>query len=190
MSLDKYNYILSSLEKKLRTRRFIHSIGVAHTAVTIAYFQKYDLNKVAITALLHDCAKELPPQTLDDYVIKSKAWDPAELEEYPGIKHSPAGKYLAETKYQITDPEILDAITYHSTGRPDPTELLKIIMISDYMEPTRAYSECRKNLVRIARYNLDEALIEMVESKCHYLKNVKQRVVHPLMINMLKSLKK
>ena len=33
--------------------------------------------------------------------------------------------------------EILSAITYHTTGKPDMTMLEKIVYIADYIEPAR-----------------------------------------------------
>ena len=42
----------------------------------------------------------------------------AEL-EVPALIHARLGAYFAEYEYGITDSEILDAITYHTTGRPD-----------------------------------------------------------------------
>ena len=40
-------------------------------------------------------------------------------------------------KYKVEDPEILSAITWHTTGKEDMTLLEKIIYIADYIEPAR-----------------------------------------------------
>ena len=45
------------------------------------------------------------------------------------------GAYLAEKEAGITDPEILDAIRYHTSGRPGMTLLDKVIYVADYIEP-------------------------------------------------------
>ena len=47
------------------------------------------------------------------------------------------GAYIAKAKYNVTDKEILSAITYHTTGKPDMTMLEKIVYIADYIEPAR-----------------------------------------------------
>ena len=40
-------------------------------------------------------------------------------------------------KYGVTDPDILNAILNHTTGRPDMSLLEKIVWLSDYIEPGR-----------------------------------------------------
>ena len=51
--------------------------------------------------------------------------------------HARLGAYFAEYEYGITDSEILDAITYHTTGRPAMTMIEKIVYLADYIEPGR-----------------------------------------------------
>ena len=55
----------------------------------------------------------------------------------PALIHAKLGAYLAENEYGIKDREVLDAITYHTTGRPEMTMLEKILYIADYIEPNR-----------------------------------------------------
>lgn len=47
------------------------------------------------------------------------------LLEYPSIWHSFVGKIVAREKYGIVDDRILNAICYHTTGRPNMTNLEK-----------------------------------------------------------------
>ena len=96
-----------------------------------------DLEKALTAGLLHDCAKGRGVKEQIRYCEKHGILlTEAEL-AMPALIHAKLGAYLAEKDYGITDPEILDAITYHTTGRPDMSLLEKIIYIADYIEPNR-----------------------------------------------------
>ena len=45
------------------------------------------------------------------------------------VLHAKLGAYVASSKYDIKDEEILTAITYHTTGRPGMSLLEKIVYI-------------------------------------------------------------
>lgn len=45
--------------------------------------------------------------------------------------------YLPETRYGVRDPEILAAIRWHITGRPEMGLLEQILFVADYTEPGR-----------------------------------------------------
>lgn len=57
--------------------------------------------------------------------------------DHPFLIHAKLGAYLAGKKYGVEDPEILDAITWHTTGKPEMSKLEMIIYIADYIEPQR-----------------------------------------------------
>lgn len=58
--------------------------------------------------------------------------------------HAPVGAYLVEKEVGITDPEILQAITYHTSGHEKMTMLDKVIYVADYIEPGRKFPGWRK----------------------------------------------
>lgn len=65
---------------------------------------------------------------------------------------------MAEREFGISDPDILNAITYHTTGRPQMSRLEKIIYLADFIEPSRTFRDVE--LVRgIAYENLDAAVL-------------------------------
>ena len=62
----------------------------------------------------------------------------SEIEKGSGsLLHSKAGAELAQSKYGVKDEDILNAIRYHTTGRPGMSLLEKIIFTADYIEPGR-----------------------------------------------------
>ena len=82
------------------------------------------------------------------------------------------GAYLAQHKYDVQNPEILDAIRYHTTGRPAMTLLEKIIYVADYMEPRRFKAPNLEKIRCLAFVDLDRAVYEIMSDTLDYLKEM------------------
>jgi len=92
------------------------------------------------------------------------------------LTHSLAGAYLAEYKYGIRDEDILNAVRYHTTGRPGMSMLEKIVFIADYIEPGRNHSARLPELRRLAFQDLDKALVEVLRDTLRYLKGTDNEI--------------
>ena len=127
------------LLKDIGIKRFQHSLRVAEIAKELGEIYEGDLQKIHIAALLHDCGKI----TSKNNLLK-KAYDfdiilDDIMLENTELIHGPLGAKIAEKQYSIKDREILNAIYYHTTGRENMNLTEKIIFISDYIEPGRAF---------------------------------------------------
>ena len=125
-----YADIKTKLKQTQNEGRYEHTKGVMYTAGCLAMAHKYPLDRAMLAGLLHDCAKCLP----DNEILRlcrehNISVSPIE-ESNPFLLHAKLGAYLAETEYDITDPEILHAIKVHTTGEPDMSTLDKIIFIA------------------------------------------------------------
>ena len=59
----------------LSKKRFKHTLGVVESATHLAKLYGVDVEKARLAALLHDCAKELPLQDMQNLVkIESFTW--------------------------------------------------------------------------------------------------------------------
>ena len=56
-----------------------------------------------------------------------------EKASYAALLHQFLGAEVAKREYLVEDEEILNAIKYHTTGKPDMTLLEKIVFIADYI---------------------------------------------------------
>lgn len=168
---DNLLQIIDCLSKKLNKKRFCHSIGVMDTAACLAMKYGYDINKAKYAGILHDCAKSLSSEKLLD---KSRKYslELSEIEkENPDLLHAKIGKFLAKEDYKITDEEILDAIFYHTTGRPGMNILEKIIFVSDYIEPNRTKDiPGIKEIRAMAFENIDKCVVMICCNSLGYLK--------------------
>lgn len=111
--------IQKKLKHKLKKVRYQHTLGVMYTAGSLAMRYGENLEEALSAGLLHDCGKypsiEKQLRQCQKYEIRLER---AEAEVHALI-HAKLGACLAEKKYGIDNPRILDAIRYHTTGRPD-----------------------------------------------------------------------
>lgn len=97
----------------------------------------------------------------------------------PFLLHAKAGAYLAQHKYGIGDEDILNAVRYHTTGRPGMSTLEKIIFIADKIEPGRDHSARLPELRRLAFRDLDRTLAEILKDTLSYL-DVGENEIDPM----------
>ncbi len=156
--MSEIEEIKSRVCAALSERRFIHTMGVAEEAKRLAEKWGADTNSAFVAGLVHDYAKEVPiPQTsqmLEDFGFHINN----DLKHCPALLHGPLAAYLAEKEFGITDNDILNAITYHTTGRPDMSALEKIIYLADFIEPNRSF-EGVETVRRLAYESLDSAVL-------------------------------
>ncbi|MBD5543000.1 MAG: HD domain-containing protein [Lachnospiraceae bacterium] len=162
--IDRY------LRKTLDKKRYTHTLGVANTAACLAMRYSSDVNKAYLAGLLHDNAKCI--STKKKMAICQKAGlSISKIEEKnPELLHSKVGSYLAKQKFHIEDSDILNAICYHTTGRPNMSLLEKIIFVADYMEPNRKIIPGLDQIRSMAFQNLDNALLLILENTLSYIK--------------------
>ncbi len=161
--------IRDRLKETLKPSRYEHTLGVTYTAVCLAMRYGYDLGKAETAGLLHDCAKCFDNQTIlarcDELGIP--VTDDERLA--PGVLHAKLGAYMAREEYGVDDPEILDAIECHTTGKPNMGTLDKILYMADYIEPGRDKAENLTEMRRLAFIDLDKACLLTMESILDYL---------------------
>ncbi len=150
-------------------KRYYHSLEVANIALKLNEHLnlKLDETVVYLASILHDCAKLYSKDKLWDILVEFKdILNLESIKNYPSIWHSFAGKKVAKDYYNINDENILSAIFYHTTGKPNMTTLEKLIFVSDYIEESRtgdyvlvARKACFKNL----NYGVYIVLKQMIE---------------------------
>lgn len=159
-------------------KRYFHTIGVVEMALTLNKKLKLniDSDKVFASAILHDVAKLMPKEEMLD-ILKDEYSDLyEELKDYPNVWHSFVGAYVAKTKYNIQDNEVLDAIKYHTTGKINMNNLEKLIFVSDYIEKITRNYESMIETRMIAYKSLDDALVKTLSDTIEYLKKEEKAI--------------
>jgi predicted HD superfamily hydrolase involved in NAD metabolism len=177
---EKRLYEIENANKALALetpKRQAHSVRVAQLAAKRALGLKIPEKKAITAALFHDCGKNLSPDSpyLEGFTL------PQEWGEVPAsVYHQFAGAYVAEKHFGIKDEDVLNAIRYHTSGRPNMSELEKLIFLADMLEEERSYEgvEVLRKLFWRGQ-GLDECLEEALFQTLEFLK-LKQAEIYPL----------
>lgn len=161
--------IQKKLSKYLDEERFMHTLGVMYTCASLAMVHGYDLNDAQAAGLLHDCAKCIPNKKKLKMCSQHKISISSFEEGHPFLLHAKLGAYIANKKYGIENKEILNAITYHTTGKPQMSTLEKIVYIADYIEPMRTKAPNLPFIRCLAFKDLDECMYEILKDTLSYL---------------------
>ena len=168
--------MITLLSKELKESRLMHTFGVIDTATSLAKAYQADIKKCERAALLHDCAKYMP---LEDMIAICER-NFVELNDLEKSKdsllHAKAGACLAYEKYGIKDKEILDAIKYHTTGKPDMSLIEKIIFVSDFIEPGRTHSEKLPMYRMIAMADINLVCMNILKDTLDYLESLNEEI--------------
>ena len=147
---DDVRKLTKAMEETLSGKRFQHTLGVAYTAAAMAMKYDVDVKKALIAGLLHDCAKCMS----DEKLLKLSEKENIEVTDVerrnPYLLHAKVGAMLASKEYDIDDEEILDAITFHTTGRPGMTDLDKIVHLAFGLICNHPFADGNKRIGALA----------------------------------------
>lgn len=129
------------LTERLSDHRLKHSLGVAKEAEALAGIYGISAEKARIAGLLHDMTKEVPKE--EHFRLFAKYSIPLDenLRNNKNLWHAASASADATETFGITDPEILSAIRYHTTGKADMTLLEMILYMADLTDETRDYDD-------------------------------------------------
>ena len=169
--MAEYNFIKieKKLSKYLDEARFSHTLGVMYTCASLAMVHGYDLQAAQIAGLLHDSAKCIPNKKKLKICAQNDIPVTNFEREHPFLLHAKLGAYIAAEKYGVIDKEVLSAITYHTTAKPEMTLLEKIVYIADYIEPARDKAPHLAEIRKLAFQDLNECIYEILKDTLLYL---------------------
>ena len=169
--MNQYNIpkMQRKLKKELDDDRYRHTLGVMYTSAALAMRYGADLEKAQVAGLLHDCAKCIPNEKKIKICEKYQIPISRVEQGAPFLLHSKLGACLAKMKYEVSDEEILQAIFWHTTGKPEMTLLEKIVFLADYIEPMRWKASNLEEIRRMAFLDLDRAVYMTLRDTLFYL---------------------
>ncbi len=144
-----YDAYVQKVKGMLREKRWRHTCGVVLAGLKINERVGLPFEKVFLGCLLHDCMK---------YMDRVNPGVPADV---VGTKvlHAFNGAEEARLAFGITDPEIIDAIRYHTTGRAGMTALDKLVYTADMVEELTRDFEGVEALRAAAYRDLDDGFV-------------------------------
>lgn len=135
------------IEGHLKPSRLLHTRGVVLEAAKLADRYGADGEKAQLCALFHDACREAG-----------------------NLEHGVLAAQLMIQDYGIEDPDMINAVRYHTTGREGMSLLEKILYLADAIEPSRSYPGVEE-LRRAAYENLDGACLLAMERSVRYVQD-------------------
>ncbi len=129
---SEYSATALKVKEYLTPERYSHTFYVVKRGLELADFNEQD--KVFTACILHDVAK----YTKQNGYCKYNFVKPDDMPN--SVVHAFLGAEVARRDFNVTDTEILDAIKYHATAKPDMNRLEKILYIADKTEETRGFA--------------------------------------------------
>ena len=160
--------IIEQAKTMLTEKRLKHTIGVNETAVKLAKLYGEDIDKVEIASYCHDIFRGKSKEEINELVERYRL--PDKYLNNPNLAHGKIACSYMQNEMGICDPDILNAVSFHTTGRRNMTLLEKIVFIADAIEPGRNYpgvSELR-NLVLS---DLNEACLMSLKNTVKHLED-------------------
>jgi predicted HD superfamily hydrolase involved in NAD metabolism len=128
-----------ALRLRLGDKALRHSEGVADAAAALACVYGVDRDAARVAGLLHDWCKETGH---DDLLAAARRFGveitPVDLVR-PYLLHGPVGASELALSYPDLAPEILQAVSAHTFGAEEMTDLDRVVYIADMIEPHRTY---------------------------------------------------
>jgi predicted HD superfamily hydrolase involved in NAD metabolism len=157
------------VEASLSRPRLSHSREVARLASELCDRFHADEDKGYIAGVAHDLARELDPAEMlllaERDGLPVRDWERAN----PLLLHGRAAAAILNKHTGYGDPETLQAIRDHVTGRGGMGPISRIIFAADFLEPARDFvsPEFRRRTLGLS---LDEMVLAVLERKIHFVK--------------------
>ena len=148
-----YEALKAILQKRLNEKRYYHSLCVADEAKRLAEKYGGDGEKSYLAGLLHDITKNAPDEE-HLQIFKEFGIILSDVEQNAKkLWHAMSGALYVKNILEINDPEIIDAIRYHTTAKADMSLLAEILYLADFTSKDRDYED-----VDVIREYVDESL--------------------------------
>ena len=167
--MDRIDEWMDKLFSSLKAGRFAHSLSVAFTASGLARRHGIDPLKAEQAGLLHDCAKNLPLKDMRQIAESYSLTEDQAFLSSTSLLHSVVGAWVAEHRYGMTDPDVLDAIAYHNTGHAGMSRLAMCVCLADFIEPLRPEFPCLEEIRSLAGVSLEKSLLLSLEVTAAYV---------------------
>lgn len=158
-----YKYI----EKNYSPERKSHTQGVVDTAALLA--KKYGAapGKAETAALYHDMYRGVKREALNVFVKQLGL--PDKYIDNPNLAHAKIAAIKMRQDFDVTDEDVLNAVSFHTTGRPGMSTLEKVIFLADAIEPGRSYPGVEE-IRLMAQNDIDKACLLCLERTIDYIK--------------------
>jgi nicotinate-nucleotide adenylyltransferase len=136
-------HIENTARNMMNPYRFIHSRNVALHASDLAARFACNSDNAYLAGITHDICKEFTPPDLIKYAMEDGAPISHLENKKPSLLHGRAAAMLIQKKFGINDADVIEAVRFHTMGKPGMGQLAKIVYIADKIEAARTTVDSR-----------------------------------------------
>ncbi|MCK5128269.1 MAG: HD domain-containing protein [Clostridiales bacterium] len=175
---QKLNSIYALLETHEKLSTITHSKNVSKYAISMCNNIIYMEDQLRLASALHDISVIIPKENWIKEATSSGIHILPEEHEHPLLLHQKLSKSIAIKKFYIADPEVLSAISCHTTLKTTASEVDLILFISDKIAwDGIGISPWQYQMEEGLKHSLHEAAYRYID----YLINRSDTLVHPSM---------
>ena len=179
---------LPRVKTMMNPRRFLHTLGVRKEAVRLARLHRVPVQRAALAAVLHDCAKGMPVKEMNRIAVENGLMDDPAMLSSGAMMHGPVGAYLARTQFGIRDEGVLNAIRSHTIGRPGMSMLEMCLFVADATEENREDYEGLRELRYLSDRSLPAAVLLSIQLTQQFLERT-HRPFYPIVFETMDYLR-
>ena len=144
--------------------------------------------KVDLGVATHDLARAMRPDGLLSEA-RRLGLDVHPVEErHPVLLHGAVAAYRLEHEDGLTDPDVLEAVRWHTTGRGGMGEVAKVVFLADKLDPVKVEHYAYLEGVWTALENgLDGAILKLLDQELAYFLE-EGMLVHPESVELRNEL--
>lgn len=160
---DHEDYVRASVSPE----RWNHVRGVMEMAVRLVNaYPELPENPLECAALFHDNARGLSTDEQRRLAERYRGELDSVEGRVEGLWHAPAGAQRMVDDFAM-DPEApaVRAVAFHSTGHPGLGPVLKGLLVADFAEPNRTFSEARSLRDQVGNRPLDALVKRVLRAK-------------------------
>ncbi len=139
--MNDYTEYKQILEKRLKPKRYHHSLCVADEAMRLARKYGCDCEKAYLAGLLHDITKNATEdehlQIFNQFGIMLNDVE----KNAEKLMHAISGAAYIENILGIKDIDVITAVRYHTTARANMSLLEKVLYLADFTSADRDYDD-------------------------------------------------
>jgi predicted HD superfamily hydrolase involved in NAD metabolism len=156
---------LRLIESRLPEKTLRHTLSVAETLVALSGPAGVQPDRAEAAGLLHDLCKPLKaPELLaraENDGLDIRPWH----RRRPALLHGPVAAEECRRELGVDDEDVLEAIYWHTTGRPGLGRLGQALYVADFAEPLRPYTESAEARHVLEAEGFDAALRFVAHAK-------------------------
>ena len=161
----------------------LHISRVRVIARQLAEVHGVNVELADLTAAAHDIARHLPARQLIEEAERLNI-PVGEFERAaPIVLHGPVGATWLRAEGGLSDPELFEAVYWHTSAHPDLSPIGKVVFVADKIDPAKAKAyPFQLNVIEAVGKSLNEGVLAFLDGAIReHIDHC--RFIHPMSVN-------